>query len=89
VKVVGIDVAPSSLDFRVSAAPKRLRGRFATTWNRKKFGDLGVESISKPFQNRHCGIFQTALKPAHVGPIDFSIHRERFLRETASNPQAA
>jgi hypothetical protein len=77
------------LEFRVSAAPKWLWGWFATTWNCKKFGDLGIESVGKPFQYRHCRIFQTTLKPAHVGPIDFGIHRERFLRESASNPQAA
>ena len=55
----------------------------------KEFKNLRIDGGSKPFQNRHCGIFQTALKPADVGAVDFGIHRKRFLRQTASNPQAS
>jgi hypothetical protein len=68
------------------STPQRLRQRFAATRHNEEFHNLRIDRDRESLKHYHRWIFETALKSAHVGSIDVSVHGESFLRETASNP---
>jgi len=75
------------LTARLSTTPERLGELLSGSRGDKEVCDLSRQGSCKPLQHCDSGIFEAALQPADIGPVNPSIHCQGFLRETFGNSE--
>ncbi len=72
---------------RLSTTSQRLGKLLACTRSDKEVCDVCRKGSSKSFENGDCRVFKASLQAADIGPIDFGIDRQGFLRDAPLDPE--